>query len=81
MKAKVFVRELNSNQYDEHTADFDLLPRIDETISLPDGKKRRYFQVIAVHHLPDASEVEIYAVHTEPSWDTKKPGSIGFSFK
>lgn len=81
MKVKFFIRELNSNDYEELEREIDLLPRIDETISFTSGKKKRYFQVIAVHHPVDTPGIEIYAVHTEPPWDAKKGGSIGFSFK
>jgi hypothetical protein len=83
MEAQLFVKQLNATSFDEAgVKKFSLLPRLEEFISLSAGKKKEYFQVIAVHHStePDAM-IEIYAVQTEPTWEFKKPGSIGFSFR
>jgi hypothetical protein len=82
MKTSIFVREYNTQNYDQLAQqEFSVLPRIDEFISISSKGKKAFYQVIAIHHPTEAaSSIELYAVQTEPTWELKKPGSIGFSF-
>jgi hypothetical protein len=52
-----------------------------ETLNITTDKQRKYYQVIGVNHDVESGGVEIYCVHTEPSWEVKESGNIGFSFK
>lgn len=79
MDALVFVRRLNSHEYNElGKKKFSVLPRMDEFISVDAEGKDKYFQVIAVHHVEGDGDIEVYAVQTEPTWLAKKGRAIGF---
>jgi hypothetical protein len=81
MKISVFTREQHAETYESNDLrDFESVPRTDEFISIGEGALKRYFQVVAVHY-PENANIEVYAIHTEPSWLYKKSGNIGFSFK
>lgn len=80
MEAIVFVRQLNSGEYNKlGPKKFTVLPREDEFISAKLEGGNKFFQVIAVHHLthPEGT-IEIYAVEAGPSWELKKNRTIGF---
>jgi hypothetical protein len=80
MDASVFVREPNSTNYDNlGNKEFSTLPRLDEFISTEVDGKKKYYQIVALHHVDDKKgRVEIYAVHTDPPWEAKKTRTIGF---
>jgi hypothetical protein len=81
MNVTFFLRELNATQYEKLASEVDVLPRLGETLTVTTGKQKKYYQVIGVNHIIESGAIEIYGVQTEPSWDVKKSGSIGFSFK
>jgi hypothetical protein len=80
MDALVFVREPNSTDYDKlGSKEFSSLPRLDEFISAEVDGKKKYFQIVAIHHVTEKKgAVEIYAVHTDPPWQAKRTRTIGF---
>ena len=80
MDASLFVRLPNVTEYSKMGVRvFSALPRVDEFISAEVEGKKKYFQVIAVHHESDnEGAIEIYAVQTEPMWEAKKGRAIGF---
>ena len=80
MDASVFIRSLNAVEYAAlGKKTFTVLPRTDEFISAKHDGSKRYFQVIAVHHSTEKEGgVELYAVQTEPPWETRKGRAIGF---
>jgi hypothetical protein len=81
MEAQIFVRLLNAAEYEKlGTLTFALPPRVEEFISTEVGGKKRYYQVVAVHHMTHpAAGTEVYAVQTEPAWEVKKTRGIGFN--
>ena len=81
MEAQVFVRPLNGIEYEKlGIQKFSVLPGMEEFISAEAGGKRKYYQVVAVHHIAGpAAATEIYAVETEPVWEVRKPRGIGFN--
>jgi hypothetical protein len=80
MNATVFVRQPNSSEYkDLGHRNFTILPRVDEFISDEVDGSRKFFQVMAVHHLMQGDNLELYAVEAEPTWNLKKGRAIGFS--
>jgi hypothetical protein len=81
MNVTFFLRELNSTQYEQVPSEVNVVPRIGETLNVTGNKDKKYYQVIGVNHGIGSGAVEIYCVQTEPSWDVKKTGSIGFSFR
>lgn len=80
MDASVFVRQPNASTYDNlGSKKFSCLPRVDEFISVEVKGRNKYFQVIVIHHATGAEQaIEIYAVETEPTWQSKKSRAIGF---
>lgn len=79
MNATIFVRQPNSVEYKElGNRKFTILPRVDEFISDESDGSRKFFQVMAVHHLIQGDKVELYAVEAEPTWQLKKGRAIGF---
>lgn len=82
MEASVFIKHYNANTYDNlELKEFISLPKIDEFISVKHEDKDQFFQVIAVHHpTGTAPSAELYAVQTDPTWELKKTGTIGFNF-
>jgi hypothetical protein len=80
MEAVVFVKQHNSTTYDNLGAKkFSFLPRVDEFISVGSEDSKIFYQVIAVHHAMDPKlTIEVYAIHTEPTWEWKKKRAIGF---
>jgi len=80
MDAFVFVRQPNSTEYSElGPVKFSVLPRVDEFFSVKSDGAKKYFQVFAIHHAAEEDGViELYALEAEPSWEVKKPRSIGF---
>jgi hypothetical protein len=81
MNVTLFLRELNASKYEQLPSEMSFLPRIGETLNVARGSDKKYYQVIGVNHVIETGVVEIYCVQSEPSWDVKKGGSIGFSFK
>jgi hypothetical protein len=82
MEAILFIKQYNSKSYDNlGLKKFSFLPRTDEFISIQhDGVK--FFQITAILHTTIQQEpaIEIYAVQTEPTWESRQSGNIGFSF-
>jgi hypothetical protein len=82
MEAVLFIKQYNSKSYDNlGLKKFLFVPRTDEFISIEhDGLK--FFQITAVLHktMQQASTIEIYAVQTEPTWELRQSGNIGFNF-
>jgi hypothetical protein len=82
MQAVVFVKQYNSKSYENlGLRNFSFLPRTDEFISVQ-LDEIKVFQITAIHHATTHQEstVEIYAVQTEPTWELRQSGNIGFSF-
>jgi hypothetical protein len=81
MEVQLFVRPLNAIEYEKlGIRKFALLPRMEEFISTEVAGKRKYYQVVAVHHITEpAAGTEIYAVQTDPAWEVKKTRGIGFN--
>jgi alpha-acetolactate decarboxylase len=80
MKVSVYVKQKDADQYDNlGSKNFSFLPRENEFISAEVAGEKKYFQVIAVHHVmkPEPA-IELYAVQSEPSWELKKRRGIGF---
>jgi hypothetical protein len=81
VKVIFFLRELNSGHYEQLPSEVNVLPRIGETINIGGDDQRKYYQVIGVNHALAHGSLEIYCVLTEPSWEVKESGNIGFSFR
>ena len=81
MKISLRLKKSSANSYEDHgVVEYQTLPRTDEYISKQINNNNVYFQVTAVHHAENGT-IELYAIQSEPAWEYKKSGSIGFSFK
>lgn len=79
MEVSVFVRQPNSTEYTKlGKKEFSVLPRVDEYISAKWEGSAKYFQVVALHHVADGKEIELYAVQSDPPWEIRKSRTIGF---
>jgi hypothetical protein len=81
MNTSIYLKHEGGRPFEFHSQrTFEVLPRADEFISVGEEASRSFFQVVALHY-PEQGNIEIYAIHAEPSWEYKRPGNIGFSFK